>query len=251
LAALALTRGALLPFAWVALLWYCWRCRTLVHGWLCALLAILGFGLVLAPWTMRNYRELHNPLPIADEAYFHLWVGNHPARAGQFPAATGGPWQGDTMVVGEKDIQKTTHEFGEDVLEEVRQHPADTLQRRLNAGLYFFFGQEYFTNQRLWREKAAGTDVPEWFRNSYPGALFGSLLALFLLAVVGWRWSFPWPQSGLLAVAVLWIPLPYLLGHAGALQGPRLPLDGVFLCYAAYTLVGLFTCCRGGLTRRA
>jgi hypothetical protein len=35
------------------------------------------------------------------------------------------------------------------------------------------------------------------------------------------------------------VPLPYLLGHAEALSGPRLPLDGVLLCYAAFVLVAL------------
>jgi hypothetical protein len=38
------------------------------------------------------------------------------------------------------------------------------------------------------------------------------------------------------SLAMVWIPLPYLLGHAEALQGPRLPLDGVLLCYAAFVL---------------
>ena len=42
------------------------------------------------------------------------------------------------------------------------------------------------------------------------------------------------------SLAVLWIPLPYLLGHAEALAGPRLPLDGVLLTYAAFALACLF-----------
>jgi hypothetical protein len=40
-------------------------------------------------------------------------------------------------------------------------------------------------------------------------------------------------------LAAIWIPLPYVLSHAEALSGPRLPLDGVLLCYAAFALACL------------
>src|SRR5205823_14454370 len=58
--------------------------------------------------------------------------------------------------------------------------------------------------------------------------LQGTLLALCLLSLLGWRWTYAWRREARLAtLAAVWIPLPYLLGHAGALWGPRLPLDGV------------------------
>ena len=41
------------------------------------------------------------------------------------------------------------------------------------------------------------------------------------------------------SLAVFWIPLPYLLSHAELLSGPRLPLDGVLLCYSAFALLCL------------
>ena len=54
LAGLALVRAALLPFAFAALIWFLLRSRTLARGWLCGLLAFLGFANGLAPWTVRN-----------------------------------------------------------------------------------------------------------------------------------------------------------------------------------------------------
>ena len=45
-------------------------------------------------------------------------------------------------------------------------------------------------------------------------------------------------ESMPLALALVWLPLPYILSHAGVLSGPRLPLDGVLLCYAAFALAG-------------
>ena len=50
----------------------------------------------------------------------------------------------------------------------------------------------------------------------------------------GWRKD-AMPSS----LALLWVPLPYILGHAEMLHGPRLPLDGVLLCYAAFALLCL------------
>jgi len=40
----------------------------------------------------------------------------------------------------------------------------------------------------------------------------------------------------LLALATIFIPVPYILSHAEGLVGPRLPLDGVLLTFAAYAL---------------
>ncbi len=84
LAGLTLVRGALLPFAFVALVWFLLRSRTLARGWLCALLAFLGFANGLAPWAVRNVQVFKEPVPIVDSVYLHLWIGNN-------PKATGGP----------------------------------------------------------------------------------------------------------------------------------------------------------------
>jgi hypothetical protein len=66
------------------------------------------------------------------------------------------------------------------------------------------------------------------------------LAGMLVLALVGWRWSYAWRwESFPLALAAFWVPLPYVLGHAEALSGPRMPLDGVLLCFAALALVGL------------
>src|SRR5947209_3213693 len=82
LAALAMVRAALLPFAFVAFIWYLGRCRTMRAGWFAALLALLGFANGLAPWTLRNWRVFQEPMPIVDSAYLHLWMGNNPRATG-------------------------------------------------------------------------------------------------------------------------------------------------------------------------
>jgi len=251
LAALALVRAALLPFAIVSLLWFLLRCRTVRRGWLCALLAFLGFSNGLCPWIIRDYKTFGHLVPIADSAYLHLWAGNN-------PRANGGPQTDATMLEalaegrGEdvKAVRDEISQFGQteryaslagEVLKQVQNDPAGTLRHRLQAGLDFIFGAEWFQHGVLWRNSGPEEpELPAWLAASYPALLYGSLLAMLALGLVGWRWTYGWRSEAMpSSLALIWIPLPYVLSHAGALQGPRLPLDGILLCYAAFTIVYL------------
>lgn len=250
LAALALVRATLLPFAFVGLLWFLIRCRDLPRGWLFAFLAVLGFANGLAPWTVRNVQVYQDVVPIVNTAWLHLWMGNN-------AQATGGPMSEDEArkVLGEAadELAKLSHRerylaLARPAWDEVRTQPLETVQRRINAGLYFFFGEEWFKSKRLWREQSmlvAAEDgdrpgPPSWLMASYPLLFTASLLGMLLLAVIGWRWSYVWRRQSMpMALAVLFIPLPYLLSHAESLSGPRLPLDGVLLCLAGFTLAAL------------
>ena len=253
LAGLALVRAALLPFALVAELWFLLRCRQLRRGWLCALLAFLGFANGLAPWTVRNFQVFHQPIPIVDSAFLHLWIGNN-------SRATGGPQDEPTLraalpperlkeLLAEPDQARRYQMLSQDVWESVQADPAGTLRRRTWACLCFFFGEAWLKDQALdqmrpTREPGGEGNgpraLPEWLTEAYPRIIQGSLLALLLFGLLGWRMTYGWRREAKLAtLATLLIPLPYLLGHAGNLWGPRLPLDGVLLCYMAFVLACL------------
>lgn len=236
LAALSLTRAALLPFAFIALLWLLRRCRTLPHGAAPALLAVVGFASGLTPWAMRNYRVFHDVFPIADSTYYHLWLGNR-------PGATGGPLPEPTA----EELQLDDAARARIILDEIERHPADTLRRRLWAGLYFLFGSRWFQDGQLWRggEPEDWAGCPDWLAQGHAAILHGSLLGMLALAPLGWRWSYPHRLSAQPAtLALIWVPLPYIISHAGVLQGPRLPLDAVLLCYAAVALATIGTSLR-------
>jgi hypothetical protein len=271
LAGAALVRAALLPFAFVGLLWFFLRCRTLSRGWLLALLAFLGFANGLATWTVRNLEHLHDVLPVVDTTYYHLWMGNN-------PRATGGPVSEQVLLealaqqrgqpadevarqLAEQPQKDRYRSLGGAVVDEVRADPLGTVRRRIWAGLYFFFGERWFKDQQLWQvtetpaptagdepaEPAPPAPVRAWVAGQGPLILTGTLLGVLLLGALGWRWTYAWRAESMpAALAVLWVPLPYLLSHAEALQGPRLPLDGVFLCYAAFTLACLLPGFRRG-----
>ena len=133
-----------------------------------------------------------------------------------------------------------------------RRHPAESYRVRLQAGCYFFLGQEFFTKGTLQQPGAedAQKAAPEWLRNSAPAILAGSLLAMLLLAALGWRWSYAWWYTGVpVALAAVWIPLPYIFSHAELLSGPRLPFDGVLLTFAAFAIGCLLPIMGGTLFR--
>jgi 4-amino-4-deoxy-L-arabinose transferase-like glycosyltransferase len=248
LAGLACVRAALLPFAGVAVLWFLLRCRRLPRGWLCAVLAFLGFLNGLIPWTARNYQTFKTIIPIADSTYLHLWIGNN-------PRATGGPLPDDTQREILKDPPDSEgksrldrlmampqperyQQLAWDTLREIQANPGDTLARRLRATLGFLVGFDWLSGGSLWRENPAAIQAaPEWLYQLAPTLFFGSLLGMVILGGLGWRWSYAWWIEAIpLALAVVWIPLPYILSHAEALHGPRLPLDGVLLAQAALVL---------------
>lgn len=238
LGGLALVRAAYLPFAFVLLIWFLLRSRTLRLGWLCALCAFLGFGSSLAAWTIRNYQAFEDPVPIVTSTYLHLWVGNN-------PSATGGPATEETWnaaPAAELRVMENQREryerFGRLVVDEISSQPLATVQRRVNAALYFVLGERWFTNHgEVVQLRSEDSTPPEWLKGRYDNLFTSVLAGMLVLAFLGWRWSYGWHWESIpAALAVMWIPLPYILGHSGALSSARLPLDGVLLCYAAFAL---------------
>jgi hypothetical protein len=247
LAAACLVRPAWLPFGFAALLWFLVRCRDLPRGWFLALLVVLGFTNGLAPWTVRNYQVLGDVVPLVDAAPVALWAGNN-------PRATGGPLDEETMVQAlaaqrEQDVEAVRSELAgmtsrqrgavlmRAVADEVQTRPAETVERRLRAGLGFLVSESWLKDHRVAELRPTEAAPAAQWLPGVPVVLAGTLLGLLLLTVLGWRWSFGWRRESMpMALAVLLIPLPYLLSHAEALHGPRLPLDGVLLCCAAFAL---------------
>jgi hypothetical protein len=246
LAALPMVRAALLPFAVVAFVWYLARCRTMRAGWFAALLALLGFANGLAPWTLRNWRVFQEPVPIVDSTYLHLWMGNN-------PRATGGTLDEATLrqslppdllaeMLAEPDQPRRYARLGPEWLAAVNDDPAAALGHRLESAVAFCLGEQWLRDRQLALRQTGDKvpEVPAWIGDAVETSLRAGILVVLLIGLLGWRLSAAWGwQSRLAALAIVWVPLPYILGHAGQLSGPRLPLDGVLLCYVAFTLAYL------------
>jgi 4-amino-4-deoxy-L-arabinose transferase-like glycosyltransferase len=251
LAGTALVRAALLPFAFVTLAWFLLRTRGLRRGWLPAVLAFLGFAGGLAPWTVRNFQVFGEPIPIVDSLYYHLWMGNN-------PHADGGPLTKDMLASAPaEELRKIDKQparyarLGKDVIGEIRTQPIQTVHRRVLAALKFYLGDRWFKGGEVAEKTKPDEEVPAWLRDSSPMLLSLTLVLMLALALFGWRLTYGWRWESMPAVlAAVFVPLPYVLGHAESLSGPRLPLDGVLLCYAAFAVA----CCLptvGGYLREA
>ena len=263
LAGLGLTRAAFLPFIFVALLWFVGHCRIVRRGWLCALLATLGLLNSLLPWTFRNYRLFGDVAPVVSSAPFHLWMGNN-------PKATGGSMKDDAVLstlvesrnTNKQDLEKELGAMPQmarydklvaDAWSEVQRRPAETVRRRLLAGIYFWFGADWLQNDQCWEtDPRAATESPGYFLANANLILNGVVLFMVVFGLLGWRWTARDSMQAMPAsLALLWLPLPYIVGHAEGLVGPRLPLDGLVLCYAAFALTCLLMPYRSGLLRSA
>jgi hypothetical protein len=237
LAASALVRAALAPFAFLALAWFLLRSRTLPGGWLFAVLAFLGFAIGLAPWTVRNFQDFNEPVPIVDSTHYHLWVGNN-------TRADGGPVMPAMLAtVNAAELEAITRQperyarLGTFTWEAIRTSPAASVRHRGQAALAFFLGKAWLDDGTLAVRTGEG-DLTDRLAGSYPVGLQVTLLGMLALALLGWRWAYGWRWEAMpSSLALIWIPLPYILGHAEALSGPRLPLDGLLLSYAAFALM--------------
>jgi 4-amino-4-deoxy-L-arabinose transferase-like glycosyltransferase len=73
----ALTNASILavfPFLAAWALYPLWRTR---QGWLKpAALTVFGLFIALLPWQVRNYRTFHKPIPLRDNFWLEVWVGN-------------------------------------------------------------------------------------------------------------------------------------------------------------------------------
>lgn len=243
LGAMGLVRAGFLPFAFAGLIWFLIRSRALSSPGLCGVLALLGFVTSLAPWAVRNYQAVGEPVPVVTSTWLHLWIGNNPEATGG-PATPAMLQQAPVERMKEAKNQQARYAvLARDAADEVRARPAETFRRRTYAAIAFFVGDDWLRDGTLaeWTGSEGNEEsYPAWLPRLYPAAFQGVLLGMLALALLGWRWSFAHRWESMPAMlAMVWVPLPYVLGHAEALSGPRLPLDGLLLCYAAYALVGL------------
>lgn len=246
LAGLAMVRAAFLPFAVIAFVWYLARCREVRSGWFAGLLALLGFANGLAPWAVRNWQVFESPVPIADSAYLHLWMGNNAKATG---VALDEKELRESLrpellqeLLAEQNQPRRYARLGPELFAAVSADPSMAMGNRLDAGICYFVGASWQRDHRLGLVQSGEgvAETPSLVDASIEPCLRGSLLLIVVLGAFGWRLSAAWArQARLAALAAFWLPLPYLLSHAEALSGPRLPVDAVLLCYAAFALAYL------------
>jgi hypothetical protein len=242
LAGLCLVRAAYLPFAFFGLAWFLLRCRTLRLGWFAGLLALLGFGNGLAPWMVRNYQAFQQPVPIVDSAWLDIWVGVMPGATGEAvdekTLRESLPPERLRALLDEPNQAKRYEHLSHDVARRVQEDPAAALSGRLAAATRFLFGDALRSGGRFVATNPDGASSGISDGTMETAAALG-LIALLALAFLGWRTSAV-EDCGLAALALVLLPIPYLLSHAEKLSGPRLPWDAVLAVFAGHAIVRCF-----------
>jgi 4-amino-4-deoxy-L-arabinose transferase-like glycosyltransferase len=191
-----LVRPAMLFFVPLAVIWLVWWRRAPRV----AAAFVLGALVVVAPWTIRNYRTYGRFVLVASEGGVTFWTGNHPLSRGE----------GD--LAANPELKHAELEFR-------RAHPGLTSEEL--EPLYYREAIRHITSAPLWwvgllARKVFYTVVPT-------GPSYG---------LHSWRYR----AASVISYLVL---LPFALAGAVVLRrSPRRPA-GVLLLAAAAVLVGL------------
>jgi 4-amino-4-deoxy-L-arabinose transferase-like glycosyltransferase len=165
---------------------------------------VLGFVLLLAPWTIRNavvYREL---VPVSDLGAVNLYLGNSDLMARFYEIGTRAEY--DAWIL---EMKRTTEE--KHALLEARGITSPSQRSRAYLEMALAERQRNpAATQAIWRHK-----LWDWLR-PYPNPLF-------------------WPQGIVIAVGVFYVAL-YVFAARGLIQTPK---PGASLLAAAVLVVSL------------
>jgi 4-amino-4-deoxy-L-arabinose transferase-like glycosyltransferase len=210
----ALTNPALLSvFPWLVG-WVCYRLHNAKRDWvkpcsLCVLLVLV----IVSPWMVRNYRVFHRFIPLRDNFWLEMWVGNNGDTSDWFPIwvhPTGNDQElaeferlGEIGYMDQKRAQTVAF---------IRSHPGPFLLAIFRRLLFTWTGFWSF-NRHYLAENAF--DPPNIFFSS-------SLTILMLLGL--WRIFCEAPAFAVPFAIVLFIyPVVYYLTHAAIYY--RHPID--------------------------
>ncbi len=170
----------------------------------------LAAGLVLLPWTIRNYAALDRLIPIRDNAGLELWVGNRLGMqgladfSGDFPSSNPARYQ----ELGEIQFMDSVHV---EAMAYIRQEPGLFLRRIVGRMAEFWSFRPLPWGWGILGVLAwAGAILAAWRRNP-PGIFIVAMMAV--------------------------MPIPYYLTHVWAPY--RHPLEPLIVLAAVYAVLEL------------
>jgi len=191
-------------------------------------LAVLaGFGVMVAPWSVRNRLTFGEWFYLRGNLPFEMWSGNAPWSNGYGISDTGmrlrhpvfDPEEAVRLVaVGEYPYFK---QCGGEVRQWLRENPQEFVRRSVDRVRWFWWGR--FAHDRSWVQSAL-----KFIGFTVPG----------MLSLVGVVWVLMRRRRALVLVLTLMIfPLPYYVCLMMARY--RLPLEPLVLVLAAAGLLAL------------
>ncbi len=211
----ALINPALLPALATLLVWLAWRTRSTSGSHV--LLAALSFGLVFAPWPLRNARIFHAFVPLRTTVGFELWMGNHEGASGYLEERLFPMYNREELADYRRlgEIAYTNHKSAL-AWKYIERYPSRFLRMTSIRFLRFWTG--------------TGTEGGSLFF-----VLHASFTSAFGLAGLWLLWTRrSHALASLFAIPLLLFPLPYYCTHAEFRY--RLVLDPLLTLLASYFL---------------
>jgi len=215
----ALLRQSILLFVPFLLLWLIWELKKQGVRWWYFTVPIVVIVLLIAPWTLRNYKVYHQFLLLNSNSGYALYASNNPNL--------GTDWRNDVVVVpvpeelmgqNEAQLDRALTQRGIDY---IFSNPGRYLLLTLNKTL------EYF---RFW-PSADSSDMSNLNRMLSFGLYLPFMLFGLGLSVMRWR------SFGVLYVFMVIHTGTYLLSWPSPRY--RLPVDAVLMVFAGLALLEL------------
>ncbi len=241
--ALTLTRSlglALLPF-WI---WVRWsvdrRGPRSLRRWVLAM--VIGTGLLLAPWTIRNYVHFHKIIPVSTNGGGNFWIGNNPLANGAliFPRDEARNPLLPLIETGDEiGINEMGYRLG---LAFIRENPIRAL-KLLPAKVFYLFNSN--DQGLVWNRSSAlspvqwGTGVRAFMLTNLAYVLVAALALVGLLALFFRRHAFQatvWMGVALGACLTL-VHLPFFGSDRFAL--PLLPFMTIYAAFALWSILAI------------
>ena len=198
----------IMPLCVAALFWR-WGKQLRRH----ALAALLVFGCVLTPWTVRNYLAFHKLVPIRGNFGVILWYGNRPGVKGPADEALNPTQNSDELQaylrLGDAAYAASRQQMA---LRFIRQNPAEFVRLTRDRVLFF------------WAPVLGG---------NRPG-LGPACWSILAFVGLGMMLRQDWLKAVVFASALLLYPLPYYVTLASTFF--RYPIDPIL------TLLVLYSC---------
>jgi len=187
---------------------------------------VIGLGLVLVPWIVRNQLVFHGQVFLRSNFGLELWLGNNP----EVPASWSW-WLHPTESIKEKEEFLRLGEIAymrekkRAAIQFIKIHPADSMRFQYHRFMETWtgFGEPFLD---IWR--GAGAALRAELALNY------ALTVLMLFGLLGARRSLSLDSLPLVNVIVLF-PAVYYVTHTTPRY--RHPIDPIIVILAAYALV--------------
>jgi 4-amino-4-deoxy-L-arabinose transferase-like glycosyltransferase len=226
--ATALTEPVILAVLPVLGVWICYRLYRRRRPWMfSALVSILWFACVVAPWIARNYQVFHTFIPVRDGFGLELYLGNS-GYSRHWANRSVHPNHNDAELaeyVKTGEIAYMDHKRRQ-AMDFIANHPRWFAWMTMRRIVYLWTGYWSFDRQYLTEEPL-----------DPPNVLVGTLLSALALAGLWRAFREKLPVAVLFAGVLLFFPLAYYISHPEAYYFR--PLDPLILILGMYRIRGV------------